>query len=253
MKSWFSEFSYGYAVTEDIISSHGPLMVAPIFPSLQSEGKEGGYDVKLNLPRQLPLFLQFKLSDCMLRANAYEARRGFLSNPFYRMYLRPLSKSQQHGLLLDLESAGNEVYYVAPAFYLEREFNNAYRTHRVRARSVFVKPSAIGPLPDLLEHHVSFQNDSSNFGYLFSESATKVKIQNWENVIQVAKTRSEREKRHLAEVFRLTETRMIEMVNRRLDPELRIASREKEERDPARRIASLSQVFFDCTLFVVQS
>lgn len=66
MRPWFSEFSYGYAVTEDIVRSSGPLKAAPAFPSLQEEGSRGGFDVKLDLPAS-PLFLQFKLSDCMVR------------------------------------------------------------------------------------------------------------------------------------------------------------------------------------------
>ena len=59
MKPLFSEFSYGYAVTEDIVRSNNPLKAAPIFPSLRNEGTQGGFDVKLDLPGS-PLFLQFQ-------------------------------------------------------------------------------------------------------------------------------------------------------------------------------------------------
>jgi hypothetical protein len=59
-----SEFSYGYALTNDLmrrysLNSEG----APRFPSLRQEGQTGGgYDVEL--PR-IALFLQFKLSRYM--------------------------------------------------------------------------------------------------------------------------------------------------------------------------------------------
>lgn len=48
MKPDFSEFSYGYAVTEELASSlKARLVGSPIFPSLYEEGQSGGgYDVK---------------------------------------------------------------------------------------------------------------------------------------------------------------------------------------------------------------
>ena len=86
MKPSFSEFSYGYAVTEDIVRSTGPLKAAPLFPSLRSEGTQGGFDVKLGLTGS-PLFLQFKLSDCMVGKAAHEAQQGLFMVPFYRMHI----------------------------------------------------------------------------------------------------------------------------------------------------------------------
>jgi hypothetical protein len=60
----FSEFSYGYAVTEELVASlKATVVAAPIFPSLYEEGKKGGgYDVKIPLSGK-PIFLQFKLSN----------------------------------------------------------------------------------------------------------------------------------------------------------------------------------------------
>ena len=67
MKPQISEFSYGYALTDELIHWHGTnLTAAPIFPSLYQEGQVGGgYDLMLQRPG-LPLFLQFKLADCMV-------------------------------------------------------------------------------------------------------------------------------------------------------------------------------------------
>jgi len=66
-----SEFSYGFALTHELIALAGePLRAAPIFPSLIEEGRAGGgYDVHLDVPG-FPLFLQFKRSDCMVRRSA---------------------------------------------------------------------------------------------------------------------------------------------------------------------------------------
>jgi len=62
MKPKISEFSYGYAFTENLVDWVGSLLAAaPVFPSLIEEGKaNGGYDLKLQFG-SVPLFLQFKL------------------------------------------------------------------------------------------------------------------------------------------------------------------------------------------------
>jgi hypothetical protein len=86
MKPDISEFSYGYALTDELIHWHGTGITAvPIFPSLYDERQPGGgYDVKLDRGG-IPLFLQFKLSDCMVRGTAQEVRSGSFSCPFYRI------------------------------------------------------------------------------------------------------------------------------------------------------------------------
>src|ERR1700690_2714236 len=64
----FSEFSFGYALTDNLVNKvlTGSKGV-PVFPSLQEEGKQGGgYDVKIPL-RSAPLFLQFKLPQIVRR------------------------------------------------------------------------------------------------------------------------------------------------------------------------------------------
>lgn len=65
MKSSFSELSYAFTLTENLVNSFGlPLLVAPNFPSTAAEGKKGaGHDLKLSMPGMC-LFLQFKLLHC---------------------------------------------------------------------------------------------------------------------------------------------------------------------------------------------
>ncbi len=122
-----SEFSYGYALTEELIKGFGKSITsAPVFPSLYQEGKTGGgWDVKLD-KGGIPLFLQFKLSHFMKNANANERKNGTFSSPYYRMHIRPITHSKQHELLLDLENTGNVVYYSAPGFHEPDELNDAY-------------------------------------------------------------------------------------------------------------------------------
>ncbi len=59
MKPEMSQFSYGFAFTNELITAPGVHVVAaPEFPSLQKEGKPGGgYDVKI--PFGSPRFVQY--------------------------------------------------------------------------------------------------------------------------------------------------------------------------------------------------
>jgi hypothetical protein len=158
MKPLISEFSYGYALTEELANGRiGPLRGAPIFPSLIEEGRiGGGYDVRL--PRiGIPLFLQFKLSHHMERNSAGEWQR--FGADYYRMHLRPLRLSKQHALLQELEKQGKEVYYVAPEFHVLDELNEAYLSNRVFDRSAFFRPLSIR-IPDDREHYVAFSKYS---------------------------------------------------------------------------------------------
>lgn len=160
MKPNISEFSYGYAVTDELIHWPGfPITASPVFPSLYQEGQPGGgYDLHLPLVG-MPLFLQFKLSDYMVRGTAREAQAGQLSVPYYRMHLRPRRHSAQHEMLLDLENIGGQtVYYVAPSFHQSSELNDAYLKHEAGVRSIWLKPSDIGQLPDDDDHYVAFHD-----------------------------------------------------------------------------------------------
>jgi len=154
----FSEFSYGYALTEALArQTMWPLKAAPIFPSLKEEGSSGGgYD--LHLPFDgFPLFLQFKLAHCMVRRSAYEVQHGVLEPPLYRVHIRPTKHSQQHPMLLALEKKGYAVFYAAPVFHEASELNAAYLADELLDRSFFFPPSMIGELPDDDEHAVSFR------------------------------------------------------------------------------------------------
>lgn len=155
MDSHISEFSYGYALTSELMALFALKPVgAPEFPTQRAEGKKGGgWDMKLP---GLPIYLQFKRAAPMVRRSAQEAA-VFKRLPFYRMYLHRRDQSEQHQLLLDLEAQGNVVAYAAPGFSEADELNEAYSLDLVAGRSIFIRPSAIGPLIDDERHWVAFQ------------------------------------------------------------------------------------------------
>lgn len=167
MKPDISEFSYGFALTNEIVERFPTIRAAgaPRFPSLYEEGQAGGgYDVEI--PRAA-LFLQFKLSEVLTRRNAKEA--SLLGLPYLRMRLRPLRHSAQHNLLLELErSSAGVVLYAAPEFNSPHKLNRAFSEQSVIRRSAFFTPSAIGELPDERDHYVVF-TDHNLVAFLRSE------------------------------------------------------------------------------------
>jgi hypothetical protein len=153
-----SEFSYGFALTNELVAWE-PLKAAPVFPSLIEEGRSGGgYDVKLEFP-SVPLYLQFKRSDCMKTRAAKEIKvdKVWSDPPFYRFKITEKHKSDQHQMLLDLDDGTNEVYYAAPRFHRLAEINSAWAANEVARRSIYVAPKSIGTL-DSESHHVAFRD-----------------------------------------------------------------------------------------------
>ncbi len=155
MEPEISEFSYGYALTFELMDKFALKPTgSPEFATQNAEGKAGGgWDMKLPA---LPIYLQFKRSYRMERRNAIGAD-AFSSLPFYRMKLHRLDKSKQQALLLDLEAKGNLVRYAAPGFSRSSELHEFYSLDIVSENSVFISPAAIGLLPDDKEHSIGFQ------------------------------------------------------------------------------------------------
>ncbi|GAB3729889.1 hypothetical protein GCM10028862_08700 [Luteimonas pelagia] len=255
MKPDISEFSYGYAVTEELVAAHGARIVAaPTFPSLYEEGKSGGgYDVKIPLCGT-PVFLQFKLSDYLKRKNAKEHVLLSLALPYYRMHLRPLRHSQQHQLLLDLESSGESVYYVAPEFHTPRELNRHYLARSVVVNSAAFAPSAIGVLPDDKEHYVVFEKGASH-GWRCSDDPKQVERTTLASRLKALRAKE----RKFGEegLIKLTSL-MVEVIRQRTGiAGLPRSAREDaeaiaEQRTPLESAGFLARTFFSSELLIVE-
>jgi hypothetical protein len=183
MKLGYTEFSYGYAFTENLIRSMSTAPLgAPIFPNLVQEGQMG-FDVRIDRPG-LPLFFQYKLPELMLRNSAFEISKYNLPGitvPFFRMRLMRRDLSEQHRLLMELEKRYPlAVLYASPVLDSGRSFNNAYNTASVHQRSIFFSPSDIGALPDDAEHSVAYR-DGLAFAYLCTEPK-RIKTKTYEHI-----------------------------------------------------------------------
>jgi hypothetical protein len=256
-KCQFSEFSYGYCLTEDLIVGQGtPLTAAPVFPSLIEEGQPGvGYDVRFDRPG-IPLFLQFKLVHQMVRGNANEAKRGHFQPPFYRMHLRPQLISDQHQSLLSLAQAGNDVFYVAPGFHTAMDLNVNYAQRRVWDRSLRISPTLIGPLPDDQPHHVTFQQPSGTWQFYSDEPSKRGRApETGEIAGSLLRHIGERGERNLREQIGDLDASLQAIVKSR-----NIERNEHERVDlrelgghvnPLRRVAYIARQFFDCQMLFV--
>jgi hypothetical protein len=144
MRLGYTEFSFGYAFTENLIrsSATGPK-TAPIFPNLVQEAQKG-FDVRIDLPG-LPLFFQYKLPELMRRDTAREIATYNLAGitvPFFRMPLMPSGLSRQHELLINLEKKyPKTVLYASPRMQDRRTFNLEYANGEVHRRSIFFSPT----------------------------------------------------------------------------------------------------------------
>lgn len=248
-----SEFSYGFALTQELIALAGePLRAAPIFPSLIEEGRPGGgYDVNLDIPG-FPLFLQFKRSDCMVSSRAKEIQQGCnFSLPFYRLKITERSRSAQHDMLLELDDGRSEVFYAAPRFHTVKELNAAYLAAAVSNRSFYIRPRDIGRLDDDA-HHIAF--DETTFRLCSEPREVKgIRGDAFPAVLRERRIADDRPLRSgplddvLSHVERLLHDRSLPT-----DIADRVSPVEDDELRKLRRLADISLRYFGTQLFIVQ-
>jgi len=147
MKVGYTEFSFGYAFTENLIRGSATAPVgAPVFPNLVQEATLG-YDVRIDFPA-VPLFFQYKLPELMTRARAFEIASGLclgLTLDFFRTALMRRDVSDQHRRLLAWERRyPGQVYYAAPCLRDCPAFNTAYNTASVASASILFYAAASG-------------------------------------------------------------------------------------------------------------
>jgi hypothetical protein len=256
-KCEFSEFSYGYCLTEDLIVGKGtPFTAAPIFPSLQDEGKPGvGYDMRLNRPGT-QLFLQFKLVHQMVRGTANEEQKGHFVVPFYRMHLRPRNISDQHESLLSLENSGNDVFYAAPGFHTAAALTVNYTKRLVWNRSFRLRPSAIGSLKDDKNHHVTFKTYNGKWRFYSERPSKEGHAPDTEEIAESLRQKiADRGNRNLRNQIQELDATLLDIMHtrnaQRHERERVPISELGEQVDPIQRVAYIARQFFDCQLFFV--
>lgn len=218
MKLGYTEFSFGYAFTENLIrSASAATGGAPYFPNLILEGRFG-YDVRIDFPG-VPLYLQYKLPHLMVKDTAGEISRHSLrgiATPFFRMHLMKRSVSRQHQLLVDLEHQHpHSVYYATPELRTNDSFNSAYTSASVHLRSALFSPNDIGLLPDNDPHVVAYRDDLP-YAW-FCSHPREIRVFRFQDVADRLQTAfEERRYRTVREMARPSLEELMQLVPRRL-------------------------------------
>ena len=252
MKSEFSEFSYGFALTHGLLKNTPGIQVAPHFPSLAEEGNLG-YDVRLDYP-SLPLFLQFKLSDYLTRRPA--KYWDHYHRPYFRFDITPLTISRQHNLLKDLANMGEEVFYVAPLFWQSTEFNRAFRDNQIAGRSIWLPVGKLPQLSDYDPHHITFTGakDPSWHTEQWNLEGTRVEGDfSWERTYESIAGRFER-----SELRRVTRDYLFELrqmltsiLNVNVDGNSRILGPQADINDVVRETGYLLTTYFGLEMVIL--
>lgn len=155
----FSEFSYGYAAIREAEADLSALYRAagaPVLPSLLQE-EQLGWDVSLRYV-EYALFLQFKRPQFVSRRHPASPTWPHVGSPHYRVAID--TDGHQHAALVELQRSlhcggdhGN-VYYAAPTFHTQFDFDQSYGLGRVLERSTLVEPRDFGVM-DGTHHLVS--------------------------------------------------------------------------------------------------
>jgi hypothetical protein len=135
--------------------------------------------VEAALEGAAPVFFQFKRSFVLTIKSAREVKCGdFAECPLFRMHLRGKNGFSQHRALVDLELAGNRVFYVTSQIGSSEELSECYVNKSVvDSAAALFSPSEIA-LPNYDEsHHVTFRADES-FGMIYSAEGTRFERRN---------------------------------------------------------------------------
>lgn len=159
VESDFSEFSYGYAAireAEETLSTIYTAAGAPKLPTLIEE-KTLGYDARLSFVDYV-LFLQFKRSQYVSRRHPGSPTWAAVGGKHYRYSID--TSGHQFQALLELEARlerapiATHVYYAAPVFHSQRDFDRAYTNGAVLENSSLIAPSEF-PSMDGVHHLVA--------------------------------------------------------------------------------------------------
>lgn len=155
----FSEFSYGYAAIREAEAELAAVYRAagaPVLPSLLQE-EHLGWDVGLHYV-EYALFLQFKRPQFVSRRHPASPTWPHAGVPHYRVAID--TDGHQHAALTALQHSlgsgfehGN-VYYAAPTFHTQFDFDQAYGRGGVLQRSTLIEPGEFGVM-DGTHHLVS--------------------------------------------------------------------------------------------------
>lgn len=173
MRPQFSEFSYGFALSREMMNLPD-FTGTPLLPSTREEGKLG-FDLKI--PKSgYPMFLQFKLADYLKRPNSKYIKDGSYDEPYYRVAVYNRNRSRQHNILWDLAHKGEQVFYAAPAFHTQNDFDKNFTSNGIYKGSAFFNLCDLPKLEDNLDHDIVFPEGKTSSYRWRSNKSIEYKI-----------------------------------------------------------------------------
>ena len=252
MRPEFTEFSFGYAITDSISRSLGGFDIAPVFPNLFAEGQPaGGYDVAIQI-NGVPMLLQFKVPEVLTR-HSRRRPEGF-GLPYYRMHLHPYRHSEQHRLLLEHQQEGRQVFYVSPRFSTTAELNVHYLAGNVWFNSFIIAPRDIGDLPDDDDHCIAYGADGIGHQFQSESRPLTGRFDGYdaEERLKQAIPKDFTPEATKRQLFDLVESMIAMVGQRRLGKSIGLELDQIRRESPLRAAGYMSRVFFDCELFLVK-
>ena len=162
MKAEFSHYSYGIALAQELLRRGLPkASILPLLPGWPA-AKEASKDTRVP-SAGWPVFLRLTPVEYMLTPRA----RGWSTHEerFFRLRVDRAGRPRAHRLLKSLAEHEPEVYYVAPAFHRQSEFEQQVAAQQVVEQSQFIP---LWQLPDLMargRHFVTFRRGESGVGW----------------------------------------------------------------------------------------
>lgn len=191
MECEFSEFSYGYAAIREAEAELANIYRgagAPVLPSLLQEEKLG-WDAKVRYVEYC-LFFQFKRVEYVSREHPASPTWGYVGGPHFRFSID--TDGHQHAALVNLEAAletgedPGHIYYAAPGFHRQHEFDAAYTYGGVLAQSHLVSPSEF-PLATGKHHFVA---DLAGGLQVLSEPRRPERVGHWDSMRERVRSRA---------------------------------------------------------------
>jgi len=175
MDCQFSEMQFAFGLMNELVnnkfkSSKGWL--TPTFPTQRKE-RDLGYDLSIKGPVRT-IFFQFKVSDKKIGTNSKYWTDYY--KPYFIFKIWPDSVSQQHNNLkkLALSDPHNKVYYCAPRFYKNDDFDKHYKLGDIYRNSIYVPCGTLMTISGSDKHNIVYTDDHSDSPIMHSD---KIKVE----------------------------------------------------------------------------
>ena len=171
MRCQFSEMQFVFGVLREIVQKLNPANGwTSIQIPTQREELEVGYDCRLGRGAVRALFFQFKVPQKLTRSNAKHWRD--FGGDYYNFKLWKTEETPQHNNLVKLANKDhiNRVFYCAPAFIEEKEFQIYYEKEEIAKNSIYISCKDLPIIPKGDERHsISYRIFPSRVHKMYSE------------------------------------------------------------------------------------